>query len=441
MLKEAIVLGRKAAVGSIIWMWLIGAVAPALAQDPVLPRVEFDAAIQQALAKNPSVANAATSITRAEALLQQARSVHRPSVSAGVISTTLDRERGFSGQVSQPQHQLTFSLNGTMAVLAPARWAAANQARDQVEVARTQTDEVRQQVGVAAAQTFLAVIAQKRQVDVSARSLESARTHLQYATNRLAAGAGSRLNELRASQSVSSDEARLENARLALRRAQEALGVILAADGPVDAGAEPPLDVVVALRESGLDQNPGATDWMMARPDVKRQTLQMEAATRALGDSRKDWFPTGTASMDPQYITPAGLFQPSRTWRLTVSFSQPIFDGGQRRATRALRQISVDALNLGLTSLQIQARADLRLAQAAVDSAQRALVSARRAADQANEVLRITTVVFEVGATTNIEVIDAQRSARDAETVAVQAEDQWRQARLELLVALGLFPR
>ncbi len=117
--------------------------------------------------------------------------------------------------------------------------------------------------------------------------------------------------------------ARLENARLALRRAQEALGVILAADGPVDAGAEPPLDVVVALREAGLDQNPGATDRMMARPDVKRQTLQMEAATRALGDSRKDWFPTGTASMDPQYITPAGLFQPSRTWRLTVSFSQP----------------------------------------------------------------------------------------------------------------------
>ena len=103
--------------------------------------------------------------------------------------------------------------------------------------------------------------------------------------------------------------------------------------------------------------------------------------------------------------------------------------------------MTVDALTLGLTSIQIRARADVRVAQAALDSAQRALTSARRAADQANEVLRITTVVFEVGATTNIEVIDAQRSARDAETVAVQAEDLWRQARLELLVALGRFPR
>ena len=420
---------------------IVVASARMFAQEPVMPRIGFDEAIQQALAKNPSVANAATNITRAEALLQQARTVYRPTVSASVVNSTLDRERGFSGQVSQPQNQVTFALNGSMNVLAPARWAAANQARDQIEIARIQTDEVREQVAIAAAQTFLAIVAQKRQVDVSARSLESSRAHLQYASSRLSAGAGTRLNELRASQSVSSDEARLENARMALRRAQEALGVIIAADGPVDAGEEPPLDVEGALREAGVDQNPNATAWMAMRPDVKRQTLQIEAAQRVVVDSRKDWFPTGAVSFDPQYITPAGLFQPSRTWRLSLSFSQPIFDGGQRRANRALRQVSVDALQLGLTSIQIQARADLRVAQAAVDSAQRSLAAARRAAEQANEVLRITTVVFQVGATTNIEVIDAQRVARDAETIAVQAEDQWRQARLELLVALGRFPR
>ena len=116
-------------------------------------------------------------------------------------------------------------------------------------------------------------------------------------------------------------------------------------------------------------------------------------------------------------------------------------DAVQRRSTRALRQVSVDALSLGLTSLQIAARAEVRVAQAAVVSAQRALTAARRTAEQANEVLRITTVVFEVGAATNIEVIDAQRSALDAETVATQTENTWRQARLELLVALGRFPR
>ncbi len=46
-----------------------------------------------------------------------------------------------------------------------------------------------------------------------------------------------------------------------------------------------------------------------------------------------------------------------------------------------------------------------------------------QAAQAANEVLKITIVAFDAGSTTNIEVIDAQRSARDQELVVVQVED------------------
>jgi outer membrane protein TolC len=56
-------------------------------------------------------------------------------------------------------------------------------------------------------------------------------------------------------------------------------------------------------------------------------------------------------------------------------------------------------------------------------------------------VLQITDVAFRAGATTNIEVVDAQRRARDAETTAVIAEDAVRRARLDLLVATGRFPQ
>jgi outer membrane protein TolC len=68
-------------------------------------------------------------------------------------------------------------------------------------------------------------------------------------------------------------------------------------------------------------------------------------------------------------------------------------------------------------------------------------VSARQAAEQAGEVVQITDVAFRAGATTNIEVIDAQRVLRDSETAVVIAEDAARRARLELLVATGQFPR
>ena len=72
---------------------------------------------------------------------------------------------------------------------------------------------------------------------------------------------------------------------------------------------------------------------------------------------------------------------------------------------------------------------------------ERALAGARQAATHAAEVLRITILAFEAGASTNIEVVDAQRMARDLETAAAQAEDSARQARLDLAVALGQFPR
>jgi outer membrane protein TolC len=83
----------------------------------------------------------------------------------------------------------------------------------------------------------------------------------------------------------------------------------------------------------------------------------------------------------------------------------------------------------------------VRLAQEVVRSSERALVSLRLSAQQAAEVLNITTVAFEAGATTNLEVIDAQRSARDADAAAELAADAVRRARLDLLTALGRFPQ
>jgi outer membrane protein TolC len=122
-------------------------------------------------------------------------------------------------------------------------------------------------------------------------------------------------------------------------------------------------------------------------------------------------------------------------------FDVPIFDGGSRRIAKRQREIAVETARIQLTDVELRARSELREAQAAVESTERALQRARLAAQHAAEVLKITDVAFRAGATTNIELIDAQRGARDAETAVAQAEDRVRQARLDLLVALGRFPQ
>ena len=55
--------------------------------------------------------------------------------------------------------------------------------------------------------------------------------------------------------------------------------------------------------------------------------------------------------------------------------------------------------------------------------------------------MNIVNISFRAGASTNIEVIDAQRSARDVDTAVAVAEDTLRRARLNLLTAIGRFPQ
>lgn len=416
--------------------WVLGAGSAVLgsgiayAQTPApIRRVEFNDAIREAVEKNPTIGQAALAVTRADALIAQARSFQWPSISAVATNTTLDGTRGSAGNVTQPQNQFTLGASVQYRVGA---WLALNQARDQMTVATATSLQAKQGVAVAAAQAYLAVIAARRQVEVNDRALTAARAHFDYADRRFTGGVGSNLNRLRANQVVIGAQLLLEQAQLALSRAQEALGVAMASDGPVDAGAEPGFDLPATIDES---------TWMTMRPDLVTEAAIRRAAERVVKDYYwQEWAPLPVVSFDPQYVTPSSAFSPPRTWRLTVSAVQPVFDGGLRKATKRLRVAEVDQSNLIFTGIQIQARSEIRVAQTALATLERSLTAARQGATESSEILRITNTAFEVGASTNIEVIDAQRSLRDAETAVAGVEDAVRRARLDLLVALGRFP-
>ncbi len=405
---------------------------PAFAQAPVVETVTFDEAIARAVEKNPTIAIAAANILRSEAILQQARAAVMPRVGATVTNTTLDTGREFGGETVQPQNQSVFAAQASAPILAAAQWAARAQALDQVGIARLATTDTRRQIAVATASAYLAVVAQKRFVDVSLTAIDTARGQLGYNTKRREGGVGSRLNELRSAQVLSSNEAQLETLRLNVRRAQEALGVLLAANGPVDVSGEPAFEVPPETAE---------TEWLPVRTDIQLYSARREASSRVVQDSSKDWWPAASVSFAPQVLTPSGIFQPSRTWSLTFQVSQPIVDFGARRAVKRQREADLQSSMFALEQVQIRARSEVRIARAAVEAHDRALARAREAAQHANEVLKITIIAFDAGSTTNIEVIDAQRSVRDLETVVAQAEDAVRQARLDLLVALGRFPK
>ena len=181
------------------------------------------------------------------------------------------------------------------------------------------------------------------------------------------------------------------------------------------------------------------TQLISGRQDLQVIVARQSAAERRAGDAWKEYLPSVTALFSPTVLAPTGLFVTARSWRASVLFTVPVFDAGQRRGQACEREAFVDVVRAERQNAERQANSEIRTAREAVAATERALQHARASAEQANEVVRITDVAFREGATTNIEAIDAQRRARNAETTTAIAEDAARRARLELLVATGRF--
>ena len=396
----------------------------------VLERLTFDEAVGRATSHNPTVAQAAQAILRADALLAQARSVFYPFASGNIATTVLDAARGFNGSVVQPKVQTAFTATASYQVLAAAGWAAKNQAADQAGIARISAEETRRNVAISAAQAYLAVIAAERQVEIAVRNRDTATALEAYARTRLQAGQGSRLNYVRSVQQLATAESLRQITELAVSRAEEALGVIVFANGPVGANGEPAF---------APTPPPADDSWLDARPDVRVLRAQLHAADRVVSDAWKNWLPTVTASFAPSYVTPPGLFEPAKTWRAFFSLNVPIFDATLRPDKR-VREADRETARLQLDALTLEARSEVRIARDSVRSNEAIVASTREAAENAAEALKITEIAYRAGATTNIEVVQAQQDARNNEIASAVAEDRLRQARLDLLVALGQFP-
>ncbi len=406
------------------------------AQPQPTERVTFDEAVARAIARNPSAAIAAAGILRADALLAQVQSGNRLQVGASAATTTLNAGVEFEGTTVTPRNSLTAAFDVRMPIYAPVGWARRAQAEQGRGVAELNAAEVRRQTALATADAYLSIVARRRVVEANVRARDLARAYFDLASELEEQGRGSRLDRLRAQQVMSTDETVVEAARMAVYRAQEALGVLLAADGPVDAAEEP----TFALPDESARAS-GPELLLQSRADLRLFSAETSLAERVLDDSSKDRLPFLEGIFQPRTMYPGQFFSPRNSWQLIFQASIPVWDSGLRSGQRLERQASLDQSRATLTGAVRTASSELRTAREAVSSADRTLASARAAAAQSREVVDIIAISVRAGGATNIEVIDAERRARDADNVAAVAEDALRRAQLDLLTALGQFPR
>jgi outer membrane protein TolC len=421
---------------------------PAIAQDagappptPELPRAEIQPtpvppiglarAIELALSRNPTAVLAYEEIRRAEALVEQTRSASLPTIAAGGVFTQLDSARKAANIVTQPQTGLLLSATADVPVVVPRSWALWSQSRDQVNVARLSAADTRRLLAVAVARAYLAVVAQKRVIVAQTRARDTDRAHYEYAQTRYSGGLGNRIDAVRAVQQWQSDEANLEAQYSTLARQREALGVLAGTDGPLDAeepNLQAPTDPGTAMSEAER------------RSDVVLENARLDAARHTVRDDWTDYSPYLRGEFLPFYATPATPMYPTTGWQAQLVLTIPFYDGGLRYGVAKERAVNRDEETSRLDGVLRQARSEVRTAFEELRRADSALHDASKAAELARTALDLANTAYRSGAATNIEVIDAERTALDAETAVAVAEDNARQARLDLLAATGRFP-
>jgi outer membrane protein TolC len=246
-------------------------------------------------------------------------------------------------------------------------------------------------------------------------------------------GSGNRLDEVRAAQELETDESQLAVALSNVTRAVEALGVLVGADGPIEVTEDLQLPNPPAPSEALQDAE-------TARADIVAGKMRTEAARKVVRDDYADYLPLLTAVIEPFYQDPALSTVPQTGWQAQLVLTIPLYDGGQRYGQHKERKALYEESQIALDNLLRQARSDVRTAFDSVKRADEGLLSARNAAKLGHEALEMTNLAYREGATNDLEVVDAEQRARNADTAALVAEDAARQARIDLLSASGKFP-
>ena len=176
------------------------------------------------------------------------------------------------------------------------------------------------------------------------------------------------------------------------------------------------------------------------RPDIQAAEAQLHAASAEIGIATAQLYPSITLSAGAstsalaarQLFDSAGL-----VWSIAAGLTQPLFDGGMRRAERraALAAFKASAADYQQTVLQAFGQiADIL--QALTHDAH-LLAAEQHALDMASESVRLQRISYSEGGTGILNLLDAQRQYQQALLAYTRAQAMRYQDTIQLLVAMG----
>jgi multidrug efflux system outer membrane protein len=290
------------------------------------------------------------------------------------------------------------------------------------------------------AQNYFALRGLDAEIATLGATVDLRKEQVRLVRSRFEGGIGNELDVARAGTELATTEA--EAAALAQRRTEleNALAILV--------GENPSTFKLAALANANMTWHPQApeipaglpSDLLEHRPDVAEAERQLAAANARIGVAKAAFFPVVRLTGSGGYLSAdvENLFSwDSRVWSIGPSVSLPIFAGGRNVANYRRAQSAYDEAVAHFRQRALVAFSDIENSLSSIrrlteqfGAQERAVASARRAADLAGERYRSGIVSY-------LEVVDANREALQAERATDQLSGQRQTAAVQLIKALG----
>ncbi|MDM9648052.1 efflux transporter outer membrane subunit, partial [Rhizobium sp. S163] len=278
----------------------------------------------------------------------------------------------------------------------------------------------------------------QERIALSRANLKSRQETYELTKFQLDAGAASRLDVVQAEGLVQSTQAEIPGLETNFRVAAHHIATLL---------GKPAGSMVAELQRGGSQPVFRAgivsgvpADLIRNRPDIRVAERNLAAATANIGVAISQLYPSISlsGSISPTYVKAAGVSGGGLTsWSFGPTLTLPIFDGGRLRANVDIAKSDAKTQYLAWKQAVLQAVEEVENALSAVRRDAQTVAALRAQVKTTQETLDLSTASYKDGASSLLDVLDAQRQVSLAQASLAAAVQQMATDYVALNVAIG----
>jgi NodT family efflux transporter outer membrane factor (OMF) lipoprotein len=406
--------------------------------DPQLPKL-----IDEALAGNPTIADAQARVAQAAAYAEGANATRFPNL--GVRASSNREIYSANGLFPPPEGGTWFTENSVLlnASYDLDLWGKNSQGLAQAisteKAASAQAQEARLTLAVAVARAYNELAREYAQRDIAAREIQQRRDVGSITIQRIAAGLDTQVERNTSDANIASTDTLLAQLDGQIVATRYQLGALLGKGPDRGLSIATPALVDHSLHSLRLPDDLPA-NLLSRRPDVVAARWQVDAMMHGIRVAKADFYPdinlAAVAGFDAFGV--GRLFTAgSRQIQAGPAISLPIFDAGALRAQLKGRYAEFDGAVANYNHTLTQAFNDVATQVAAIHSTDAQIASTQVAYDAAERAYRLAVVRYRGGLGTQLQVLSADVTLLSQEQTLVALQMNRRDQQFGLIEALG----